>query len=77
MAPDLSPLTKDLLFNPGATSILARIEALSSSEIAQGGFKEFFSGASIKSEGVLSIAKIFFYSIFREIIYLKKKYQTI
>ena len=42
MAPDLSPLTKDLLFNPGATSILARIEALSSSEIAQGGFKEFF-----------------------------------
>ena len=41
-APDLSPLTKDLLFNPGAISILARIEALSSSEIAQGGFKEFF-----------------------------------
>jgi len=38
-APDLSCLTMDLLFNPATNSLHATIEALSSSDFAQGGFE--------------------------------------
>ena len=38
-APDLGSLTMDLLFNPATSSLHTRIEALSSSDIDQGGFK--------------------------------------
>jgi len=37
-APHLGSLTMDLLFNPAANSLPTRIEVLSSSQIAQGGF---------------------------------------
>ena len=38
-APDLSCLTMDLLFNPATNSLHTRIEALSASDFAQGGFE--------------------------------------
>jgi len=38
-APDLSCLTMDLLFNPATNSLQTRIEALSASDFAQGGFE--------------------------------------
>ena len=38
-APDLGSITMDLLFNPGNNSLHTRTEVLSTSDIAQGGFK--------------------------------------